>query len=228
MRIIIALLLLSYNSFGLNKEERIKIGAVLGITGGLYIYDQRIKDFSQEHRNLTSDKIASFAKPFGDGRYTLPPLALFYLYGHFYEDKRAEEVALLSMKSFVLSGAFTQIIKFTTGRHRPNTGDKYNTWDGPHIPFSNDSFPSGHSSSAFAIATVFASEYKGIIPSLAYSIATLCALSRINDNCHWASDVFFGSCLGYFTAKGIIGLKKANYAFKVDRVNGLLVSYNFW
>jgi len=39
---------------------------------------------------------------------------------------------------------------------------------------------------------------------LAYGIATLTALSRVNDNAHWASDIFFGAVIGYFTAKAII------------------------
>jgi membrane-associated phospholipid phosphatase len=41
---------------------------------------------------------------------------------------------------------------------------------------------------------------------LAYGIATLTALSRVNDNAHWASDVFFGAIIGYFTAKAIMAL----------------------
>ncbi len=211
------------------KDDWIKASFILGITGGLYTQDQKIKDYSQENRNTTSDRIARFAKPFGDGRYTLPPLALFYLYGRFYDNEKGENIALLSLESFVVSGVFTSLIKCTWHRHRPNTGNLYNTWDGPSFSSLNLSFPSGHSSSVFAIATVLAEEYKGIVPPLAYSIATLTALSRVNDNAHWASDVFFGSCLGYFTAKAIVGLKKGNCAGLsiIDKEESLLVSYKY-
>jgi membrane-associated phospholipid phosphatase len=116
----------------------------------------------------------------------------------------------MSLGSFVVSGIFTQVIKFSTHRHRPDAGNSRGTWDGPGFSNSNLSFPSGHSSTAFSIATVIASEYNDIefVPPLAYGIATLTALSRVNDNGHWASDVFLGSAIGYFTAKAVVNLHK--------------------
>ena len=188
------------------RSDWIKASLIAGITAGLYTQDQKIQNWVQENRSSVSDKISKFVKPFGDGRYTLPGLGALYLYGHFFEDEKAQRTALLSLESFVVSGLFIQIMKFVGHRHRPSSGDPYNIWDGPSFSTSNLSFPSGHSSSAFAIATVIASEYrdKAFIPPLAYGIATLTALSRVNDNAHWASDVFFGAVIGYFTAKAII------------------------
>lgn len=190
------------------RSDWIKASLIVGITAGLYTQDQKIQDWAQENRSIASDKISEFAKPFGDGRYTLPGLGALYLYSHFLEDKKAQRTALLSLESFVVSGIFVQVIKFSGHRHRPSSGAPYNRWDGPNFSPSNLSFPSGHASSAFAIATVIASEYrdKAFIRPLAYGIATLTTLSRVNDNAHWASDVFFGAIVGYFTAKAIIAL----------------------
>jgi len=190
------------------RSDCINASLIVGITAGLYTQDQKIQDWAQENRSSVSDKISEFAKPFGDGRYTLPGLGAFYLYGHLFEDEKAQRTALLSLKSYVVSGLFVQALEFTGHRHRPSSGDPYNTWDGPSFSTSNLSFPSGHSSSAFAIATVIASEYrdKAFVPPLVYGIATLTALSRVNDNAHWASDVFFGAIIGYFAAKAIMAL----------------------
>ena len=190
------------------RSDWIKASLIAGITAGLYTQDQKIQDWVQENRSSASDGVSEFAKPFGDGRYTLPGLGAFYLYGHLLEDEKAQRSALLSLKSFVISGLFVQALKFTGHRHRPSSGDPYNIWDGPSFSTSNLSFPSGHSSSAFAIATVIASEYgdKAFVPPLVYGIATLTALSRVNDNSHWASDVFFGAIIGYFTARAIMTL----------------------
>jgi membrane-associated phospholipid phosphatase len=46
---------------------------------------------------------------------------------------------------------------------------------------------------------VVASEYhdEPLVPLGAYGLATLVSWSRLNDDEHWASDVFFGSALGY-------------------------------
>ena len=58
------------------------------------------------------------------------------------------------------------------------------------------------------------------------------ALGRMNDNEHWASDVFLGSAIGYFTAKAILTLHKINANITVIPVNdghvrGLAVSLKF-
>lgn len=174
---------------------------IVGITAGLYTQDSKIQNWVQKNRNNTSDKIAKFAKPFGDGRYTLPPLVFAYV---FFKDNKLKKVSLLSLESFLISGMLVYGIQLSTHRDRPNSGNPYNTWDGPSF-----SFPSGHSAASFSIGGVIAKEYnRGFIPYVAYGIPTLTALSRVNDNCHWASDVFFGSCLGLFTAHAIVNLHR--------------------
>jgi len=219
------------------RSDWIRAILIAGTTVGLYTYDQDIQNWAQKNRNNTSDKIAKFAEPVGNWSYTLPSLSLLYLYGHFFEDEKVRKVALLSLESFVIRSIFARTLKYIGHRHRPSTGDPHNIWDGPGFSSSHLSFPSGHSSTAFAIATVIASEYDNrvFIPPLIYGIATLTALSRVNDNAHWASDVFFGSAIGYFTAKAIVGLhskEKKDRGVTVfpvinDKYTALLMSYRF-
>ncbi|GAG36228.1 unnamed protein product, partial [marine sediment metagenome] len=80
------------------------------------------------------------------------------------------------------------------------------------------------------------SEYSDIevIPPLAYGLATLTALSRVNDDAHWSSDVFFSSALSYFTAKAIIRRHKKGKGNNLivlplidSKYTGLLLSYQF-
>ncbi len=211
--------------FHWEKSDWINASLIIGITAGFYAFDQDIQEWVQKNRNDTSNGIARFVKPFGYVAYTIPSLGVFYLYGHFLEDRKAERTALLSVESVVISGIFTEAIKFAAHRDRPRAGDS-----------SHLSFPSGHSSSAFAIATVIASEYgdKALIPPLAYGIATLTALSRVNDNDHWTSDVFFGSALGYFIGKKIVSLHSKREGSNLTilplisgRYTALVLSYNF-
>ncbi len=85
---------------------------------------------------------------------------------------------------------------------RPINFDPNNPINSPkfHGPFStsNSSFPSQHSTLAFAAARVYAMEYKNtpIIPIISYSAATLIGLSRFTENKHWATDVLAGAFLG--------------------------------
>jgi PAP2 superfamily len=64
------------------------------------------------------------------------------------------------------------------------------------------SFPSGHTTVAFALATAVADQtHDGWSDYVLYGAATLTALSRINDNNHWASDVLVGGVVGYLSAR---------------------------
>ena len=97
------------------------------------------------------------------------------------------------------------------------------------------SFPSGDASSAFAIASVVASEYDNIVvPALVYTTASLIALERVYNNAHWSSDVFVGSAIGYFTGKAIetshwnaSGSKLSVVPLLDAKEVGLLVTYRY-
>ena len=47
-----------------------------------------------------------------------------------------------------------------------------------------------------------------LVDVLSYSLATLVGISRVHENKHWASDVLFGSAIGYFVAKKICALNR--------------------
>jgi membrane-associated phospholipid phosphatase len=61
------------------------------------------------------------------------------------------------------------------------------------------SFPSGHSASAFAVATVISERYREHrwIPWVAYGAAAFLSLSRLPSQAHFPSDIFIGAALGY-------------------------------
>lgn len=63
----------------------------------------------------------------------------------------------------------------------------------------NDSFPSGHTSNAFVMATVLHHEFINTSPWLAYSgylFATTTGVFRVLNNKHWVSDVLVGAGVG--------------------------------
>ena len=101
----------------------------------------------------------------------------------------------------------TNVIKQITHRHRPyqdTPPDPY-AWDGPfswggdYGTFGYNSFPSGHSSAIFSVATVIALEYWDTkwVPGVCFGLAGFTALYRLAVNDHWSSDVLFGSALGF-------------------------------
>ena len=217
-----------------NKTDILTASAIACITIGLYQYDQKIHHWTQHQINDISIKVARFAEPFG-GKHSMTPAALLYIFGYMSDDNRAQHVAMLGFKSVLISSFFTSTVKTYGHRHRPNSGDPYNRWDGPSLSLQNLSFPSGHSTASFAMATVIATVYKDklFIPPLAYGMAALTALSRVHDNKHWASDIFIGSAIGYFTSKAL--MKMYNGAANnisiapatTGNITGITVGYKF-
>jgi hypothetical protein len=220
-----------------DMSDWITAGAVTGVAVLLYDNDAKIQKWVQEHKSDTTTEVGDNVTDLGHGKYTVALLGGMYIYGHFADDGKMRKTVLLSVESFVLTGLFVQTIKYATHRHRPDTGDGPHAWDGPslHGTTSNQSFPSGHASSAFAVATVIASEYdNAIVPPLAYTVAGITALNRVFQNGHWASDVFVGSAIGYFTGKAIVAshrggdTSRLSFAPMTDgRSVGMVVTYKF-
>ncbi|MEA3496390.1 MAG: phosphatase PAP2 family protein [Bacteroidota bacterium] len=201
------------SAFRWKTKDWCKAGIVVGTTIGLYTQDQKIHNFVQKNRSKSVDALAKIVEPAG-GYYPLAALSLTYLGATVFDNNKAKRIALLGIESYLLSGAFVYALKLSGHRHRPNTGDPFNRWDGPQLSTHNLSFPSGHSAAAFSVASVISEELKETkwVPYLAYSIASMTALSRVYDNYHWTSDIFLGSVIGFVTGKTIVKLHKNNSA----------------
>ena len=181
-----------------------------GVTvASLFVYtkDARIQEVFQKNRSRGGDRFSRVVlEPWGSGWYSLPLMGAFYLEGLIGKNERSKKTALLGIKTFIITGLYSRIPKYTLQRHRPfqDTPGQPEKWEGPlHGLSEYTSFPSGHAVSAFAMATVLASEYAEYpaITFLSYSLATAVSLSRIYDNQHWASDALVGAAFGYAMGK---------------------------
>jgi membrane-associated phospholipid phosphatase len=87
---------------------------------------------------------------------------------------------------------------------------------------------SGHTATAFAIATVFAEQYKQTpwVAIVSYTAATAVGASRVVLHKHWSSDVLVGALLGFACGKQITSFKKTFYVKKAAKysINTTLAS----
>ena len=187
-------------------RQFLQAGTVLSAaTLSYFFFDKRIQEAAQTHRNDFTNAVSAFAGPFGGSRtFWVVPGSLF-LHGQVFGNVKTTRVGLLVLESQLLSGVVVQALKVGLGRKRPYESNSPPEWVGPSLRGFH-SFPSGHSQAAFALATVVALEFRDAraVPPIAYGVATLTALSRINGNDHWLSDVIVGSTLGHFIAKTIV------------------------
>lgn len=117
---------------------------------------------------------------------------------------------LLEVQAMVHAGIVVQVMKHLFGRSRPFVDVGKNVWYGPraillryyHGGFSPyDSFPSGHTITAFSLAEVISEREQPWVGIVAYGCAGLCGLSRLTQNDHWLSDVVAGGALGVAIGK---------------------------
>ncbi|HET6244927.1 MAG: phosphatase PAP2 family protein [Bacteroidetes bacterium] len=211
----------------MDKTQWITFWAIAGTGYFVYTQDLRVQQFSQLQRTPTSNGISQHVlEPLGSGLYSSTLIGLLYLHGTLAKNDRTKRVALISAKTLVISGPIILLSKAAFYRDRPYYSENPDpgNWHGFATGLKGSTnfkdfnystaFPSGHTTSAFAIATIVAMEYKDkpIIPIIAYSLATLTGLSRIHDNKHWGSDVFGGAVLGYALARVIYSRNNAEFS----------------
>lgn len=200
--------------FHAQKKTWIRAGEFVLIEGGLLFLDKAIQKNSQIFmtNNPNMKNVSQYVTDFG-ALYEVYTLAAFGAYGIIFKSNKVKTTTLLATQSYIAAGAMSWLVKFVVGRQRPNSFLPQNennlVFSGPGFGSNNSfnsSFPSGHTTAAFAAATVFAEEYHDeiLIPVIAYSAATLVGVSRITQNAHWATDVLAGAALGYITGKQVV------------------------
>jgi membrane-associated phospholipid phosphatase len=183
--------------FHWNQKDWIKFGVITSSVAATVLVDRPVAEFSQKYRSTELDHFsANFLEPF-DVKYSFLLMGGFMAHGLLAKNTKSTSTGLLLLESYSLAMIFVRIPKNLIGRKRPDAwppSTPFN-WDGP---FRGVSFPSGHTTASFAIASVIANQYRDHkwVPITAYSVATLAGLSRIYENRHWLSDVIAGAAIG--------------------------------
>jgi len=161
---------------------------ILGITAlaalGATQIDMKVKEYAQT-RGLLSNPVSQFGDNYG-GAWGHWVLWSSILTSSILNDDGEENIiSKMQFSTFAMltNGLVTYGMKRSFGRERPNGS-------------CCQSFPSGHTSHSFTIAAIAHELYGDGVGIVAYGLATLVAVSRINDNKHYLSDVLFGAALG--------------------------------
>lgn len=153
-----------------------------------------------------------------------------YAIGRLGDHRRMAEVGWHSTEAILVAVATTNILKKVVGRARPYvSGDPHDfkLFGGLSTGHDRSSFPSGHTTSAFAFAAAVASESRTkwpkewwsawLIPVGVYSGATVVGISRMYHNKHWASDVALGAAIGTFSGIKVIQYAHSHPNNRMDR-----------
>ena len=194
----------------LTRRDLAVAGVALGATALLSTWDDDIALASQESRyksgGLTS--FANRASKVNETTLTAGGIIIWGI-GRLTKSKTTADIALHATESVVLASVASQLIRGPLGRTRPWVTADSNQYDFDSFRgfrnFDNRAFPSIHTSSSMAVATVLTMEthrrHPGATPIVApllFGAGLLPGLSRIQLNQHWASDIFAGAFMGIF------------------------------
>ncbi len=220
-------------------KSALMIGGVAAGIGVLMVVDADIQEFAQRNRTGSTDDASDVLHDLGSAPAVFGGnLALIGTGWWFRESEAGDKLlqtALVSLEAQVFTEAIAGMTKIAAGRSRPSAGDGAHFYR-PFGDFTFDrSFPSSHAGRAFAVAAVFSDRYDQPVPFLAYTTATLIALSRVSLNEHFASDVFAGAALGFTLGKVLSyrhryqagGLTFLPYLPDAQGSLGLAVQYTF-
>jgi membrane-associated phospholipid phosphatase len=118
------------------------------------------------------------------------------------------------VRAQVLSQVLVQAVKHTVRRERPDQSNR-------------QSFPSGHSASAFATATVLQRHYGWKVGVPAYALGSYVALARMSWNKHHVTDVVMGAGVGIASARTVtMSVAKSRFSVGVQpQVGGASVNF---
>ncbi len=115
--------------------------------------------------------------------------------GFIRHDKKLQKQGWETVGGLAINTIITQGLKYTINRERPY--DKYPLLINPYQIENDKSFPSGHTSTAFSLATSLAIQYKKwyvVVP--AYAWASSVGYSRLYLGEHYPTDVLAGAVIG--------------------------------
>jgi membrane-associated phospholipid phosphatase len=174
-------------------------GLVAATIGASFLFDKPIQRASVKFHatNPGIDDLSHTITNIG-GIYQGVTFATIATVGFVFNKPKLRTTTALATQSYITSMVWSSMFKALSGRRRPNHPSVSPRLNGPFFT-SNSSFPSQHSTLAFAAARVYAMEYKDkpIVPIVSYTVATLVATSRLTENKHWATDLVAGALLGW-------------------------------
>lgn len=186
-----------------NGEDARMFAAFAASLGILIATDEQTYQAIQLRRSSTTDAISNATTDFG-GPYAWAISGGLIAGGLIAKNPAVRDTGRDALEAAAFASLITAVLKPTFGRERPYQSDGQTEFHGFSSQYK--SFPSGHATTAFAVASVIAMRTDGwIVPTVAYTLATIVAFDRVNDQQHFVADVFAGAAIGVSVGRFVVG-----------------------
>ncbi len=179
------------------------LGIVFLVPLTALVLDARVSHWALTWKSALLDALVGVINPIGSGATLLVACIVLTLVATGLCRSRLRDAAWQGALAFAASGLLEFTVKHLAGRPRPDAALPAMMLTGPSFAPDVDSFPSGHATSVFAVATVFAVFYPRLRWPL-YGLAITIALGRVYLERHYLSDVMAGALIGTVIASLVV------------------------
>jgi hypothetical protein len=144
--------------------------------------DDTVEDHYRPGHHTFSDGWRDFFDAYGNPGTHFAIAGAWYVLGEQLQDDKTYNVSKTLASALIINGISTYAGQAASWDRAPN--GSWGTW------------PSGHTSSSFCIASVMDEAYGHVVGVPMYGLATLVAMERLDDRNHYFSDVVMGGVLG--------------------------------
>ena len=180
-----------------NRSDWAWFGGALVAVGATHHYDSQVR--THFLKTLTSAPTTNSK----DVQDAIPAAAVFVAtwgYANLIDDRNGRAEAWAMLEAVGLASVSGYALKYAVGREGPDRTSDPNQWR----KGGGNSFPSVHSSAAFAVGTVLAEsgsdDYRWMRRVLGYGLGAATGYERLKHNAHWLSDTVAGAALGVASA----------------------------
>lgn len=189
-------------------KDWLTLGGLAGGTALLSFADQPLRDATRENQKYYYSFPVVLGRVYGEWYSIAGVAGTIGTYGLIAHNTAAKKTALELLQAGLYSEVVTAMLKIAIGRARPYTNEGHASFH-PFSFFDGDyhSFPSGHTTSAFAMSTVLSRQTNSTgLKILAYTPAAFTLFSRVYQDKHWVSDELLGAAIGYFIGQWVVDL----------------------
>lgn len=177
------------------------------VLGTALLLDQAVDRNVQRHANATWDRMAKNVEPLG----STPSVIIAggtYLAGVLLKDTEIRATGIDAMATMAIAQLMVTIpLKEIAGRSRPFTNEGTHDFKPMH---GGKSFPSGHTTQAFALASVISAHAdQPWVSCVSYGLAGMVGLSRVEQRQHFMSDVVMGALIGTYVGRTVVAHNQA-------------------
>lgn len=187
------------------------------VLGTALLLDHSADQFMTKHTNASWDRRAKAIQNLGDTPSVLIAGGT-YLAGVAFKDPEVRATGIDTMVTMGIAQLLLTIpLKVVVGRSRPSAEQGTHDF---HPLNGGQSFPSGHTTQAFALAAVISEHAdRPWVSCLSYGLAGLVGLSRVEQRQHFMSDVVAAGLIGTFVGKSVVGYNQSLRADSRSKVS---------